>query len=296
MERPLVTAEDVRGPRHEPVPAGAIVTPLARDLLRRRGVHHGSAGRPAVAAGRLVVANWKSHKTLGEARAWAREVRERLRRRPGVVPVVCPPFTALAALSEALAGAAEVGAQDVSTAGEGAHTGEVAARHLVDAGCAYAIVGHSERRAAGEGDDVVRAKVRSALGAGLAPILCVGETAEERRAGRAEHVVARQLEAALGELEPARAARVVAAYEPRWAIGSGATPAPAEIADMLASARRSLERLGGSDLAVGASVLYGGSVSAANAGSILHLPGCSGALVGGASLAAERFEAIYRLA
>ncbi|MGE0709292.1 MAG: triose-phosphate isomerase [Planctomycetota bacterium] len=289
-QRPLVTARDLEG--DDPViPAGAILTPLARDLLRKRGVTPRVVGEAGGAVDPLVVANWKSHKTLGEARAFAARLRDGLARGRARV-VICPPFTALACLAEALAGAAELGAQDLSPHGEGAHTGEVAARHLVDVGCRFVIVGHSERRHAGEEDALVRRKLRAALGAGLGPILCVGETAEERRAGRAEAVVSRQLEEALAGLEPARLAATVVAYEPRWAIGAGVTPTPAEVEAMLSHVRRALGRVAEAAAAARVPVLYGGSVNARNARELLSLPTCGGALVGGASLDPDALAAI----
>ena len=180
----------------------------------------------------------------------------------------------------------------MSAAGEGAHTGEVAARHLVDVGCRWALVGHSERRAAGEDDARCRAKVRAALAGGLRPVLCVGETKAERDAGRTDAVVQEQLARALEGLGAAEVAPVVVAYEPRWAIGAGVTPAPEAIVAALAGARAGLARAFGAELAARASVLYGGSVTEQNAAALLALDGCSGALVGGASLDPARFAAI----
>lgn len=293
-QRPLITARDLQGVEDPVIPRGAILTPLARDLLRKRGIDPERGGRPAAAHDPLVVGNWKSHKTLGEARAFAAELRAAARP-GGVALVICPPHTALATLAHALEGVAEVGSQDISAEGEGAHTGEVAARHLVDAGCRFAIVGHSERRHAGETDAVVARKLRRALAADLRPILCVGETGEERRAGRAESVVSRQLEVLRG-LEPARLERVLVAYEPRWAIGSGQTPTPAEVEAMLAHARAALARGADPAAAQRVPVLYGGSVKPQNAAELLGLPSCGGALVGGAALKVESFLGIARAA
>ncbi len=296
MTRPLVTAADLARMERVELPPGALLTPLARDVLRKRGLLPVAGGGPLVAPDRLVIANWKSHKTLAEAAEFARAFRAGRPAAARATPVICPPFTALSLLREGLAGAAELGAQDVSPHGEGAHTGEVAARHLVDVGCAFALVGHSERRHAGEDDARCRAKLRAALAGGLRPVLCVGETAEERRAGRTQRVVSDQLRAALDGLEPARAAQVVIAYEPRWAIGKGVTPTPAEVTDVLAHARAILERACGDQAAARMPVLYGGSVDERNAGDLLSLSGCAGALVGGASLKAERLLAILAAA
>jgi triosephosphate isomerase len=293
MRRRLITAEDVAQSRTTAIPPGAILTPLARDLLRARGVDTSANTTVGPTPERLVIANWKSHKTVPEALEFAnafRAIRGGQRARAG--SVICAPFTALHPLGQALRGAAELGAQDVSPDGEGAHTGEVAARHLVDVDCRWVIVGHSERRAAGEDDALVRRKLLAAVGAGLRPVLCVGETLQERRAGRAEVVVSDQLRAACRDLDADRAAELVVAYEPRWAIGTGVTPQDDEIVDMLAHARQILVRVCPQELGQRVPVLYGGSVKPSNAATILHLPGCAGALVGGASLKADSFAAI----
>lgn len=291
--RPLVTAEDLLRSPGAPLPEGALLTPLARDLLRRQGGREPGPGTSAPRAARLVVANWKSFKTAPEARAFAAELREAARGAAwAATPVICPPFTALHALHEALGGVAELGAQDVSAEDEGAWTGEVAARHLTDAGCRWVLVGHSERRAMGEDEPLLARKLRAALRGGLRPILCVGETSQERQARREQAVVREQLRAALSGLEPERLRRVAVAYEPRWAIGAGVTPSAGEVEVMLAVVREGLAGLGGPALAAGTSVLYGGSVGAENAGELLRVPGCAGALVGGASLSAAKFARI----
>lgn len=300
MTRPLVTEQDVAsilaaGGKSPALPEGALLTPAARDLLRRRGVDPEAVARRGVAARRLCIANWKSNKTVAQAKAWAAELAGLVAKSsPSATAVVCPPHTALHPLGEALRGVAELGAQDVSASPEGAFTGEVAARHLADVGCRWALVGHSERRAGGETDEMARRKVRAALREPLSPVLCVGETADERRAGRTQTVVSDQLRAALDGLLPEEAPRVVIAYEPRWAIGAGVTPSEAEVTDVLSHVRAVLARLFGDDLAARLSVLYGGSVTEKNAAALLRLPGCSGALVGGASLQAPTFAAILR--
>ena len=200
--RPWITARDLRANPDLEIPADAILTPLARDLVRARGEEPRRTDAASARREALVVANWKSHKTRAEARAFAAGLAQ-AQPTHGVQLVVCPPFTALDALGAAFAAeglAVELGAQDVSQHGEGAHTGEVAARHLVEVGCRWVIVGHSERRYAGEDDALVARKLRVALEAELQPILCVGETLEERKAGRAESVVTRQLEVACADL------------------------------------------------------------------------------------------------
>lgn len=301
-DRPLVTERDIaallasKGPLR--LPDGALLTPAARDALRRQGLDPDRVVPRGSAARRLVIANWKSHKTLAEALAWASELRGALGAASspgrGAGVVVCPPFTALVALGPPLAGLAELGAQDLSAHGEGAHTGEVAARHLADVGCRFALVGHSERRAAGETDALVRRKLRAALAGGLSPVLCVGETHDERRGGRTQPVTSEQLGLALEGLLPDEAARVVVAYEPRWAIGAGVTPTSSEVIDVLAHVRAVVGRLLGDAAGERMPVLYGGSVTDKNAAELLGLPGCSGALVGGASLKAPTFAAICR--
>jgi triosephosphate isomerase len=291
--RPLVTARDLELDPNAPIPDGALLTPLARDLLRKRGVQPRTEPRLGASPQRLLVANWKSYKTIPEALTFARELRTLLGEhgRPAR-PIICPPATALATLHQALRGCAEVGAQDISADDEGAHTGELAARHLVDAGARFAIVGHSERRQAGEGDGVCRTKLRAALRGGLTPILCVGETRDERDGGRANAVVSDQLRAVCDGLLPDALRRTVVAYEPRWAIGTGLVPSSGDVTEMLAHIRAVLTRVAPADTASRIPILYGGSVNERNARKLLHLPNCAGALVGGASLDAGHFARI----
>ncbi len=200
--------------------------------------------------------------------------------------VICPPFTLIAGLAaHATRYGFKVGGQDCHAKATGAHTGDVSAEMLRDVGAEYAIVGHSERRTDhAESDAVVRAKAEAARRAGLVPIVCVGETEAERRAGRQNEIVARQIEASL----PQGRGAIDVAYEPVWAIGTGVTPTAAEIAEMHAFIR---QRIGGD-----ARILYGGSVKPSNAAEILAIAHVNGALVGGASLKAEDFFAIIRAA
>lgn len=238
----------------------------------------------------LIAGNWKMHCGGADAAPLATAIATAAATQSGLGAelVVCPPFTALAAVGAALAGSAvALGAQDCHAAPKGAHTGDISAGMLAEAGCRWVIVGHSERRAAhGETDAIVRAKAEAAQGAGLTPIVCVGESEAERAAGRAIAVVAGQCAASL---PPGFAGAL--AYEPIWAIGTGRTPTPAEVAEMHAALRAELVRhLGAAGGAV--RILYGGSVSPANAQTLLALPDVGGALVGGASLTAESFLAI----
>lgn len=237
----------------------------------------------------LIAGNWKMHGTLAEAAALARGVAAG----PvaGVDLLVCPPFPHLVTVSEALRGSrVALGAQDCHAAAKGAHTGDVSAPMLKDAGAGFVILGHSERRADhGESDAVVKAKAEAALAEGLVPVVCVGESEAQRLAGEAEAVVAGQLAGSLPAGFPA--AGGVVAYEPVWAIGTGRTPTEADIAAMHARIRSELERSFG-EAGSALRILYGGSVKPGNARAILALPHVDGALVGGASLKAEDFLGI----
>jgi triosephosphate isomerase len=209
----------------------------------------------------------------------------------GARVALCPPATLISRMAEALAGTGvEIGGQDCSPEAAGAFTGDISAAMLADAGAGLVILGHSERRQGhGEDDALVAAKTRAALAAGLEPIVCVGESLAERRAGRAETVVARQIRGSLPR-ELAGAAFAVA-YEPVWAIGSGLTPTGAEIETVHKTIRTALAELF-AEAGAAAPILYGGSVKGANAGEILRLAEVGGALVGGASLTADAFTAI----
>ena len=240
-----------------------------------------------------IVGNWKMHGTramLSEARAIDRAA-ERLIK---AEVALAPPFTLIHATRKE-AGLIGVGAQDCHAAEGGAHTGDISAAMLKDAGAGFVIVGHSERRAEhAETDADVRAKAQAALATSLSVIVCVGETEAERDAGRAEEVVARQLEGSLprGEGAPAK---VTVAYEPVWAIGTGRTPTVADIGAMHRSIRERLKAIYGDD-GVEIRILYGGSVKPENAAELLTAEEVGGALVGGASLTAESFLGIVAAA
>jgi triosephosphate isomerase len=285
----VVTAEDIE--KGLPIPEGAVLTPLAQDLLRKRGRPLPSERRGPIVHP-LVVANWKSYKTSAEARSFAKKLLAVLPRGRARA-AICPPFTALHVLAAELGDAVDLGAQDVSPFEEGAHTGEVAARHLAELGCRWVLAGHSERRAEwSESDELVRRKMRAALAHGMKAILCVGETLEEREAGRTSPVVRGQLRIALEGFDPARAGDLVVAYEPRWAIGRGVTPREDEIVAAIADVHDEVERA----LETRCQVLYGGSVSVENAKKIFALPGVGGGLVGGASLNADNFAKLVAAA
>lgn len=245
---------------------------------------------------KLVAGNWKMHKGPAEAAALARAVRAGLPAGPEVV--LCPPFVSLAAVKQALAGAPiGLGAQNCATEAAGAHTGEVSASMLAEAGCSHVIVAHSERRAdQHETDDEFVRKLDQAHAAGLTAIFCFGEVLAERRAGRAEAVVRAQLEAVLPRARAVTPENTVLAYEPVWAIGTGETATPEIAQAMHAFTRETVARLLGAPAAAGLRILYGGSVKAANAGALFAQPDIDGGLVGGASLQAEEFLGIVRAA
>jgi triosephosphate isomerase len=208
--------------------------------------------------------------------------------------LICPPATLIAPLTQACAGVVALGGQDCHEAAKGAHTGDIAAAMLKDAGANYVVLGHSERRMAyRETSHRVRAKAEAALAAGLIPVVCVGEPEDDRLLGRAEEVVAEQMAESLPE--GFGAAGGVVAYEPVWAIGTGRTPTEADISAMHAMMRAKLAEAFPAEGA-GLRLLYGGSVKPGNAVAILALPHVDGALVGGASLVAEDFLAIARAA
>lgn len=247
----------------------------------------------------LAVGNWKMNKNVSEARDLASAIAARVRDSAGadsdVEIVVCPPFVALDAVSKALEGSrVAVGAQNLHSEPGGAFTGEVSAPMLVDI-CRYVIVGHSERRNLfGETDIDINLKVKTALDAGLRPILCVGEDLDQRSAGSANAVVEEQLRAGLRDAPSA--GRAVIAYEPVWAIGTGKSATPHLAQEMMAHIRATLAALCGAEVAVAMPLLYGGSVNAGNAGDYIRQPDVNGVLVGGASLDADSFADIARAA
>lgn len=241
--------------------------------------------------GMLIAGNWKMNGLAASARALAREVAAGSAQ-VGCELLVCPPSVLLPIAAEALSGSrVSLGGQDCHPAQSGAHTGDLSAEMLADAGCGYVIVGHSERRADhGETDAEVRAKAEAAHGAGLIAIVCVGETEVERDAGQAENVVAGQVGGSLpGD---ANAANTVIAYEPVWAIGTGRTPTSADAQAIHAHIRGAVSASHGAEVAANIRLLYGGSVKPDNARDLMALADIDGALVGGASLVAADFLAI----
>jgi triosephosphate isomerase len=238
----------------------------------------------------LIAGNWKMYKTVPEAVALAGEVRAGATR-ADVEVVLGPPFTALHAVAAALSGS-EIGlaAQNMHAENEGAFTGEVSPLMLRDAGCTHVILGHSERRHLfGETDEGVARKAEAALRHGLVPIVCVGETLAERESGRTREVVERQTERALRGLTAEEVARLVIAYEPVWAIGTGRTASPAQAQEAHAFLRSLVTRSHGEPAARALRILYGGSVKPDNIGALMAEADVDGALVGGASLTASSF-------
>ena len=243
---------------------------------------------------KLVAGNWKMHGSLADNAALLAAIKPAL---AGVEAAVCVPFPYLAQAQTALAGSTIAwGAQNLSEQPKGAFTGEVSSAMLLDFGCTYVIVGHSERRSLyGESDELVAKKYMAAQAAGLTPILCVGESLDERESGVTEQVVARQLDAVIGMAGVASLAKAVVAYEPVWAIGTGKTASPEQAQAVHAFIRRKIAALDAS-VADGLTIQYGGSVKAANAAELMAQPDIDGGLIGGASLVADEFVAICRAA
>jgi triosephosphate isomerase len=245
----------------------------------------------------FIAGNWKMHKTIEEAVALVRELCGALEGVDGCDVAVCPPFPALAAVREALAGSAiGLGAQNMHWEEQGAFTGAVSPLMLQGL-CDYVIIGHSERRNLfGETDEMVNKKLHAALAHGLKPILCVGENLQQNQAGETEPFVGSQVRAAFAGITAEQARVITVAYEPIWAIGTG-VPATGEGANAIVggTVRGTLAALYGDDLAAGLRIQYGGSAKPANIAEFMAQPEIDGALVGGASLRAADFAAIVRI-
>jgi triosephosphate isomerase (TIM) len=236
----------------------------------------------------LIAGNWKMHKTVAETRAFVADVRARRLPLDEVDAVICPPFTALCAAHEALAGTRiGLGAQNVGWAEQGAFTGEISPAMLVECGVGWVVIGHSERRALfGELDERVNEKARAALAHGITPVVAVGETAEERAAGRTRDKVLSQVRAAFDGVPTEEVRRAVVAYEPIWAIGTGNACSPEEADAVMGEIRTAVPGLEDCRL------LYGGSMTPDNVASFLRRPNVDGGLVGGASLQPASFAAL----
>jgi triosephosphate isomerase (TIM) len=238
----------------------------------------------------LLAGNWKMNLTLAQSVELARAVKDGAAAASGEVAVFVP-YTAITVVAEVLRGSpVRLGAQDVSWEASGAFTGEISTAMLVDAGCAMTLIGHSERRKLyGETDEHVNKKLGAALKAGLTPVVCIGETLDERESQKTWRVLETQLAGGLKGFAPADLSKAVIAYEPVWAIGTGKTATPAQAQEAHLFTRQQLEKLYGKGFASGTRVLYGGSVTAENVDSLMAQPDVDGALVGGASLKKDAF-------
>jgi len=244
----------------------------------------------------IIAGNWKMHKTVRESVDFARQLMIAYAESPDRRVVVAPPFTSIYAIAQVLMGSGiHLAAQNLHDKPAGAFTGEISAGMLVDAGCEYVIVGHSERRALfGERDDVINRKLRTAISFDLRPIFCVGETLEERESGRTFAVLERQIKEGLNNFTADDIKPVVIAYEPVWAIGTGRTATPEQAQEVHAYIRTVMGKAYGDVLAGLLNIIYGGSVNPGNIGGLMAKPDIDGALVGGASLDVESFVRIIQ--
>ncbi|WP_372894258.1 triose-phosphate isomerase [Stieleria sp.] len=242
----------------------------------------------------IIAGNWKMNTRAAGGAQLAQGIADAVGENPTVEVVVCPPSVYLSRVGDVLAGSAvSLGAQNLYPAADGAYTGEVNAAMLCDSGCRYVILGHSERRAIlGETDAQISEKLAAALAGNLVPIVCVGETLQDRESGKTETVVETQLRGSLEGLDEARASGVVIAYEPVWAIGTGKTASPEQAEEVHAFIRKLLGEMFTNDVAQQMRIQYGGSVKPDNAKELLGQPNIDGALVGGASLKVDDFVAI----
>src|SRR5262249_23639672 len=246
----------------------------------------------------LVIGNWKMHGTVAESRVLATGVRDGLKRPRGVHVAVCPPFTALAAVSEILAGSPiQLGAQNCHPEPAGAHTGEISVPMLAELACKWVLAGHSERRQEiGEPDGPIERKARARRAADLGRGPCGGGTADERRQGLTFTTVEGQLRAGLAGLSAEQIGKTVLAYEPVWAIGTGVNATPGQAGEVQGYLRGLLSELASKEVAQTVRILYGGSVKAENVEALMAEPEVDGALVGGASLTVQGFIGIVRKA
>ena len=244
----------------------------------------------------IIAGNWKMFKTRSETSAFFDALIPQIQNVEHCDIVVAPPFTALSAAADEAEGTrVAVSAQDVHWEKEGAFTGEISVRMLLDAGCTYTIVGHSERRQFfGETDETVEKKSRAGIAGGLNVIACVGETLSERDAGQALDTVQRQVRNGLGRLTEANLSHIIVAYEPVWAIGTGRTATPEIAAEMHAAIRKTFAEIYNEAAADALRILYGGSVKPENITALMKEKDIDGALVGGASLDAASFAAIIK--
>ncbi len=242
----------------------------------------------------IIAGNWKMNKTTAEARDLAAKLIPLVAGAKDREIVLAPAFTALQTVSDTIKGTnMALSAQDLFWEDKGAFTGEISADMLLDLGCKYVIIGHSERRQYfGESDETVNKKIRQALNKGLLPIVCVGELLSEREAGKAHDVIDRQVTGALKGVTAAEMTKIVVAYEPVWAIGTGKTATPDQANEIHAFIRQKVKSLYGAEVADGLRIQYGGSVTPENVSALMAKPDIDGALVGGASLKPESFAGL----
>lgn len=244
----------------------------------------------------VIAGNWKMHNTVDESLALVRGLKGLVAGTAGVEIIVAPVFTALGAVAAEIRGSnIALSSQNVFWEEKGAYTGEIAPGMLRDVGCTHAIIGHSERRQYfGETDQTVNKRVKAALKAGLTPIMCVGETLAEREAGKTLEVVSRQVTGGLAGLGSAEIDKMIIAYEPVWAIGTGKTATPEQAEEVHADIRRLVADIAGAATAAGMRILYGGSVKPDNVDVLMSQGDIDGALVGGAALQAASFARIVK--
>lgn len=242
----------------------------------------------------IIAANWKMNKTIQETQTFIKEFKNLVKDNKDVEIVLCAPFTALSQLGQDLEESnINLGAQNMYYQDNGAYTGEIAPAMLLELGVKYVIIGHSERREIfGETNELINAKVRKALKAGFVPILCVGETLEEKEKGFTEAKCRRQIEGALKDLDAASVSQIVIAYEPIWAIGTGKTASSADAEETIAYIRSLITSIFSDVTGEAVRIQYGGSVKADNIRELMAQPNIDGALVGGASLDAQSFAKI----
>jgi triosephosphate isomerase len=244
----------------------------------------------------ILAGNWKMNMTATQARDLASKLIPLVAGVKDRDIVLGPPFTALAAVGESIKGTnISLSAQNLHWEDKGAFTGEISAEMLLDLGCRYVIIGHSERRQYfGEADDTVNKKAKQALKKGLLPILCVGETLSEREAGKLHDIIGRQVTGGLKDISADDMKKVVIAYEPVWAIGTGKTATPEQANEVHGLIRHKVKALYSADIAEGLRIQYGGSVTPENVSQLMAMPDIDGALVGGASLKPESFAALVK--
>lgn len=245
---------------------------------------------------RIIAGNWKMNKNSVEAAELARAIVEKSGKNVDVEIVVCPPFTSIAAVGDVIRGTnVKLGAQNMHWEEKGAYTGEISANMLLTLGCEYVILGHSERRTYfHETDEIINLKLKSALKSGLKPIVCVGETRQERESGVTEKVIETQVRGAFKDITPDGLGGVVIAYEPVWAIGTGLTATTSQAEKVHGFIRKILEDMFGVKVAENTRIQYGGSMNPANAAELLREADIDGGLIGGAALNADNFDAIIK--